>query len=185
MARSRRKRTARPATLGVREMNRLRHLPVRHGDPVEEISPRPATRAECLTTERPCPFASCRHHLYLDVHPKSGAIKVNFPDLEIWELPESCALDVAERGGLPGSGQGEGVTLETVATVMNLTRERARQLEVNGIAHMLQADRSGQRTLAQHAEDEGFGMVTKTRRRLPVMDLPDPDDDEEDADDLG
>lgn len=185
MARSRRKRAARPATLGIREMKR-RHLPVVPPDPAESLPTRPTTRAECLTTERPCPFASCRHHLYLDVHPKSGAIKVNFPDLELWELPESCALDVAERGGLPGSGQGEGVLLEDVATVMNITRERVRQLEVSGIAHMLRADRLGKRALTQHAEDEGLGL-TKTRRHLPILDLPDPDEDDEDegADDLG
>ena len=30
----------------------------------------------------PCPFVSCRHHLYLDINPESGAIKVNFPGLE-------------------------------------------------------------------------------------------------------
>lgn len=81
---------------------------------------RPRTRAECVDGPRPCPFAGCRWNLFLDVSPKSGAIKFNFPELELWEMGESCTLDLAERGGL---------TLESVGAVMNLTRERVRQLE--------------------------------------------------------
>lgn len=90
---------------------------------------RPATRAECLpggrNAQRPCPYVSCAHHLALDVSPRSGAIKHNFPHLEVWEMPETCALDVADRGG---------ATLEEVGALMNLTRERIRQLETRGIA---------------------------------------------------
>jgi len=26
---------------------------------------------------------------------RTGAIKLNFPDLEVWELGESCALDIS------------------------------------------------------------------------------------------
>jgi len=58
--------------------------------------------------------------LYLDVNERTGSIKLNFPDLEVWELPETCALDIADRGG---------ITLEEVGEIMNLTRERIRQLE--------------------------------------------------------
>ena len=67
--------------------------------------------------ERPCPFVSCKHHLYLDVSPRAGAIKLNFPDLEVWEMNETCALDIADRGG---------TTLEDVGAIMNLTRESVR-----------------------------------------------------------
>ena len=84
---------------------------------------RPACRSECKDAPRPCPHVSCRHHLYLDVNPETGSIKINFPDKEVHELKESCALDVAERGG---------VTLEEVGRLMNLTRERIRQLESLG-----------------------------------------------------
>jgi hypothetical protein len=85
---------------------------------------RPRTRAECANGPRPCMFVSCKHHLYLDVNPATGSIKLNFPDKEIWELEETCALYVADRGG---------ITLEEVGTIMNLTRERIRQVETRGL----------------------------------------------------
>ena len=85
---------------------------------------RPASREECATMPRPCPFVSCAHHLYLDVNPESGAIKLNFPHLEVWEMAETCSLDVADRGG---------ITLEEVGAILNLTRERIRQVEVRGL----------------------------------------------------
>lgn len=85
---------------------------------------RPQTRQECQSMQRPCPFVSCSHHLYLDVNPESGAIKLNFPHLEVWEMAETCSLDVADRGG---------ITLEEVGAILNLTRERIRQVEVRGL----------------------------------------------------
>lgn len=85
---------------------------------------RPHTREDCLKMPRPCPFVSCEHHLYLDVNPDSGAIKLNFPHLEVWEMAETCSLDVADRGG---------ITLEDVGAILNLTRERIRQVEVRGL----------------------------------------------------
>lgn len=85
---------------------------------------RPRTRDDCLNMPRPCPFVSCEHHLYLDVNPDSGAIKLNFPHLEVWEMAETCSLDVADRGG---------ITLEDVGAILNLTRERIRQVEVRGL----------------------------------------------------
>ena len=87
----------------------------------------PLTRAECEDGPRPCPYVSCHHHLYLDVNPETGSIKLNFPDREPDEMVESCALDVAERGG---------ITLEEVGAIVNLTRERVRQLEVRATAKL-------------------------------------------------
>jgi len=88
---------------------------------------RPKTRAECRCTERPCPWVACIWHLYLDVDPVNGSIKLNHPDLEPWELEESCALDVAERDGL---------TLEDVGEILNLTREAVRRVEARGLAKL-------------------------------------------------
>ncbi len=81
---------------------------------------RPRTRAECRDGPRPCAFISCRFHLYLDVNPATGSIKFNFPDREPWEMTESCALDVADRGG---------ATLDVVGAALNVVRERIRQEE--------------------------------------------------------
>ena len=85
---------------------------------------RPTSRGECREAPRPCPWVSCKYHLYLDIVPQSGSIKMNFPDLEVWEMTETCALDVADRGG---------ITLEDVGILLNLTRERIRQVEKSGL----------------------------------------------------
>ncbi len=88
---------------------------------------KPKSRSDCKDMERPCPYVSCKYHLYIDVHPVRGSIKLNFPDLELWEMTETCALDVADRSG---------ITLEEVGEIMNLTRERVRQLETTGLAKL-------------------------------------------------
>jgi hypothetical protein len=85
---------------------------------------RPKTRAECKEGARPCPFVACKHHLYLDVNPETGSIKINFPHLELSEMKETCALDIADRGP---------ITLEEIGEIMNLTRERIRQLEQSAL----------------------------------------------------
>lgn len=79
----------------------------------------PLTRGECEIAPRPCLYVSCRYNLFLDVS-KGGGIKLNFPDLEPDEQLDSCALDVAEAGGH---------TLEEVGAILNITRERLRQIE--------------------------------------------------------
>ncbi len=88
---------------------------------------RPKTRSECVDGIRPCPFVSCKYHLYLDVKDDTQSIKLNFPHLEVWEMEHSCALDVSEQGGL---------TLEEVGHILNLTRERVRQVEVGGLERL-------------------------------------------------
>ena len=121
----RRRRRTRPRSKTI-AMKRLTREELRLGAamyPPVDI-PRPATRAECREEMRPCPWVACKHHLYLDINPETGSIKINFPDLEPWELRHTCALDVAERGG---------ITLEEVGEIMNLTRERIRQVEVRGL----------------------------------------------------
>jgi len=111
-----------------RELRRQRALGIVDPDLQEVIreieATRPRSRADCAGGSRPCMFISCKHHLYLDVNPSTGSIKLNFPDKEIWQLEETCALDVADRGG---------ITLEEVGAIMNLTRERIRQVETRGL----------------------------------------------------
>jgi hypothetical protein len=124
--RSRRKRDVRARTISVKRMTK-RELEIGRLLYPETDYWKPRNRAECANGPRPCPFVSCKHHLYIDVSPRTGAIKLNFPDLEVWEMGESCALDVADRGG---------TTLEDVGAIMNLTRERIRQVEVKALAKL-------------------------------------------------
>lgn len=97
-------------------------IPVNNAEPLEgPRTPRhlPRLRAHCIGGRRPCPYVSCKFNLYLDVSPV-GSIMPNFPELEPHEMLESCVLDVAER---------QGMTLEEVGTLFNLTRERIRQVQ--------------------------------------------------------
>ena len=94
---------------------------------VELDASRPKTRADCEGGPRPCPYVSCKYNLYVDVNPKTGSVKMNFPDKELWEVADTCALDVADRSG---------ITLEEVGAIMNLTRERVRQLETRGLTKL-------------------------------------------------
>lgn len=108
-----------------RALVRLRVLDTATEGELEAIDEqRPRTRADCRDLPRPCPWVSCKHHLYLDVIQSTGSLKINFPDLEPWELAETCALDVAERGG---------ITLDQVGELTNVTRERIRQIETRGL----------------------------------------------------
>jgi hypothetical protein len=131
------KRTERPTTRTGRMKREktinMRRLKREHQPLPPEVTQwldalKPKTREECRGTMRPCPHVSCKFHLYLDVNPETGSIKFNFPGQEVHELNETCALDVAERGG---------VTLEEVGDYMNLTRERIRQVEATGIRKVM------------------------------------------------
>ena len=84
---------------------------------------RPRTRADCVNGTRPCPFVSCEHHLYLDTSSITGNIGVNFPEISVADMSETCSLDVADRGGL---------TLEEVGAASNIARDRVRQIEMRG-----------------------------------------------------
>jgi hypothetical protein len=137
--------------------------------PEGEDAERPEAREDCASGERPCPFVSCKHHLYLDVSARTGAIKLNFPDLDVWEMSETCALDVADRGG---------TTLEEVGAIMNLTRERIRQVEVKGLAKL--AALRDMNALRDYVDEGPMG-----KRRLPVLAAPPEDDeDEEETEDV-
>ena len=150
--RSRRKRSVRARTISVKRMTK-RELEMGRVLFPETDYWKPRDRASCAEAARPCPFVSCKHHLFTDVSPKTGAIKLNFPDLEVWEMSESCALDVADRGG---------TTLEDVGAIMNLTRERIRQVEVKALAKL---EALSEMASIRELVDEGpIG-----KRRLPVL----------------
>jgi len=60
-------------------------------------------------------------------------------------MQDSCALDLAEEGGL---------TLEDVGAVMNLTRERIRQIEMSGLAKLAE-DTVMEKMAGEAAEERG------------------------------
>jgi hypothetical protein len=150
--RSRRKRAVRARTISVKRMTK-RELEIGRLLYPEDDYNKPRVRAACMGGARPCPYVSCKHHLYVDVSPRTGAIKLNFPDLEVWEMGDSCALDVADRGG---------TTLEDVGAIMNLTRERIRQVEVKALAKL-----EALRDMSALRDFVDEGPVGK--RRLPVL----------------
>lgn len=111
---------------------------------------RPRTRGDCVDGPRPCPFVSCRHHLYLEATP-SGSVIYNFPDHDPDEIPQTCSLDVVD----------EGVTLAVVADALNLTREAARQIEERVFSKL--------RVAYPHMREH----VPAGKVRLPVLDTED------------
>lgn len=92
---------------------------------------RPKNRSECVSGPRPCPLVGCRYHLALDVGPEArygcNGRSITIPKglmadpagvLE--SMPDTCALDVADRGPQ---------TLAAVGEALGVTRERIRQIE--------------------------------------------------------
>lgn len=162
--RSRRKRAIRAKTISVKRMTKRELELGRMLFPETDENERPRARSECSDAPRPCPFVSCKHHLFLDVSARTGAIKLNFPDLEVWEMTETCALDVADRGG---------TTLEEVGAIMNLTRERIRQVEVKGLAKL--AALRDMSNLRDYVDEGPTG-----KRRLPILTAEPESEDEDD-----
>jgi hypothetical protein len=132
--RNARKRVVRARTENVRHTIskvRLRLLVEENKQDEHLLNGKPHTRGECASVPRPCPYVSCAMHLYLDTTP-AGNVRVNFPDLEPDEMdPDgSCALDVADKG--------ESV-LERVGELLNVTRERVRQIEARALSRLRRA----------------------------------------------
>lgn len=96
---------------------------------------RPRCRADCVDGLRPCPWVGCRYHLYLYVL-ASGKIRYNFGNpwdaggCWPWEMGETCVLDLARQGGL---------TLREIGVLMNVTRERIRQIQAGALVHARRA----------------------------------------------
>lgn len=88
---------------------------------------RPVTRGDCENDIGPCPWVSCKYNLYMEISDQTGSIKLNFPDKEPWEMTDSCALEVADRGG---------VKLREMGDILGVSRERVRQMETRAIAKL-------------------------------------------------
>jgi hypothetical protein len=90
-------------------------------DQVPPVVERPRTRGDCAGGERPCPWISCRHHIAIDVL-DTGSLRIT-SDLDLEAMRSTCSLDIADAGEH---------TLEEVGMLLNLTRERVRQIESRG-----------------------------------------------------
>ena len=106
----------RSRTVSLRALRRLAKVEA----PLVRLRPlaRPRTRADCVNGPRPCPWVGCRWHLYLEVKP-NGSIRFLHPGRELEDLRDTCALDVAGRGG---------VSLVEVGELLQCTRSRAQQM---------------------------------------------------------
>jgi hypothetical protein len=157
-ARSRRKREVGKVTENLRRLPKYERVHLRVLTPdltPDEEALRPKTRGDCADGLRPCPWVSCRYHLFLDVQ-ANGNLTLHFPDLEVEQLAETCALDVAEHGG---------ETLEAVGELCNVTRERIRQVEGRA---MFRIQKRAPTALRELVGDEGrrpTRALTRTGRR--------------------
>jgi hypothetical protein len=88
------------------------------------IGPKPKSRSECIAGVRPCPWVTCRHHLFLDVR-ADGGIRENFDTPET--MLATCSLDLAEDGPR---------TLDQVSVLMGMSRERVRQIEESALVKL-------------------------------------------------
>jgi hypothetical protein len=111
---------------------------------------RPKTRAECASHVGPCPWTSCRWHLAYDVSPRTGALIENFPGVPLEAMAETCVLDVADKGSH---------TLEHTGRILNITRERVRQIETRVLGKIAPAV-----WRANEASDEPVPPRTRQRR---------------------
>lgn len=87
---------------------------------------KPRTRAEC-GKQRPCPWISCKYHLYLDVNPQRGRITINYPNIPPWEMENSCVLDLIE------TSRGEMISKKIGEKALNMSRQAVCIIVLNGI----------------------------------------------------
>lgn len=103
----------------------------------------PATINDCPGPGNPCPYVSCRYHLFLDVA-ASGSIQYNYPNLESpLDLKRPCALDYAMSP--------KELTLEEVGEILGgVTRERIRQIVVDASTKVRKRMRGVEREFIDH-----------------------------------
>jgi hypothetical protein len=123
----------------------------------------PETRGECRGGARPCPMVSCRHHLLLDVA-SDGRLYRTMPFDErspesileaLVAMPETCALDVADRGGVSDIKAAEVLNLDR-SWLIDIEDAALRKLEVFG-AH-----------LREHPEDSYLRYMNMSKEELTM-----------------
>jgi hypothetical protein len=69
----------------------------------------------------------CRHHLGLDVSPTTGSMRLPFGTADVESMPETCSLDVADRGE---------ASIDDVGRAVGVSRQRASQLLGDALARL-------------------------------------------------
>ena len=126
---------ASPAVLNTRKMSLRALARAREAGELEIVEQRPRYRGECVHGPRPCPWAGCRYHMAIaEYHADNGSLRIMAEDPLEMRATESCALDIAERGG---------ITLEAVGELLGVTRERVRQIEARALRKIVRRVRFG------------------------------------------
>lgn len=120
---------------------------------------RPTKREHCVDGPRPCPWVTCRYNLYLEVT-RRGIVQFSKGEVPVEDIPphESCALDVADRGG---------ISLEKVAAILGLTRERIRQVAIEGLRKVKEST-----ALNEYAREDGWKLDNALNEGSIDDDLP-------------
>ena len=116
--------------------------------------------AKTLDLDGPCPWVGCRLNLYAEVDDLTGALKLNFPDKEVWELEETCAIRVVKKRGA--------LSLEEVGKLINLTQERVSTIEEGGLAKMKRWAKGARRGMSKRMKpwwSPAIDIPMRTRRR--------------------
>jgi hypothetical protein len=143
---------SKPRTLGVRLATKTEQR-IRDLLYPERSYWRPRSRRDCAKIARPCPYVACRHHLYLDVDPKTGGLKLNHPDLEPWELEPSCSLDIAEDHRRDQ---------DSIGHILNITGSAIAIIEEKVLAKL----RESAQHCSRHGHLEGVPSIAETLEDL-------------------
>ncbi len=81
-------------------------------------------KAQGLGITKPCGYISCGHHLAIDVNENNGAVKYNFPGVDVADMPETCALAAVEKHGIQDMAR-VGDALGVVREAISQTSKRA------------------------------------------------------------
>lgn len=86
----------------------------------------PRTRGDCASVPRPCPYISCRHHLWLRLKQEQPGNPQAGKQGDTTFRPstmQSCSLDVADRGA----------SFEEIGELLGMDSTRARQIAQAGL----------------------------------------------------
>ncbi len=115
-------------------LTRLESVVAANGGPVDRHrrlrmqKQRPKRRSDCINGPRPCPWASCRYHLAITVHPSGRLVEHSKRD-DFSDLAETCGLDAIQRAAVES-----GMLDVEIAEVMGMTSERVDQIATKALA---------------------------------------------------